>query len=269
MDTTVGHTVCEVFFNILKQSTTSKSSSKTTLCHLVSRFWDVDAGRILIDGTDVHEYNYENLLEQISIIFQDVYLFEDTVRNNICLGKPDATDQEMIAVAKRACCHDFIMQLPDGYDTVLQEGGKSLSVGERQRISVARAMLKDAKIVIMDEATARVDPENEQKLTEALVKLVKGKTAIVIAHRLNTIKTADQILVMEQGRITEQGTHTQLRSNSKYRKYLPYKRSASLLSTYLLKFIPSIAKLITLLKSYFVIGICIKVALSNATLSNK
>lgn len=183
---------------------------KTTLCHLVARFWDVNAGRILIDGTDVREYGYDNLLEQISIIFQDVYLFEDTVRNNICLGRPDATDEQMIEAAKRACCHDFIMQLPQGYDTVLQEGGKSLSGGERQRISVARAMLKDAKIVIMDEATASVDPENEQKLTQALTELVKGKTAIVIAHRLNTIQTADQILVMQQGQVIEQGTHAQL-----------------------------------------------------------
>ena len=183
---------------------------KTTLCHLVARFWDVNAGQILIDGTDVREYSYDHLLEQISIIFQDVYLFEDTVRNNICLGKPDATEAQMIDAAKRACCHDFIMRLPEGYDTVLQEGGKSLSGGERQRISVARAMLKDAKIVIMDEATASVDPENEQKLTEALAELVKGKTAVVIAHRLNTIQAADQILVMQQGRIVGQGTHEQL-----------------------------------------------------------
>lgn len=183
---------------------------KTTLCHLAARFWDVDSGQILIDGTDVREYSYDHLLEQISIIFQDVYLFEDTVRNNICLGKPDATEAEITDAAKRACCHDFIMRLPQGYDTVLQEGGKSLSGGERQRISVARAMLKDAKIVIMDEATASVDPENEQKLTEALSELVKDKTAIVIAHRLNTIQTADQILVMEQGRIVEQGTHEHL-----------------------------------------------------------
>ena len=183
---------------------------KSTLCYLIARFWDIDSGRILIDGTDVREYDYDQLLEQISIIFQDVYLFEDTVRNNICFGKPDATDEQMINVAKKACCHDFIMELPQGYDTVLQEGGVSLSGGERQRISIARAMLKDAGIVIMDEATASVDPENEQKLTQALDELVKGKTAIIIAHRLNTVQAADRILVMEEDRIIQQGTHEQL-----------------------------------------------------------
>lgn len=200
---------------------------KTTLCRLAARFWDVGNGRILIDGTDIREYDYDHLLEQISIIFQDVYLFEDTVRNNICLGRPEATEAQMTAAAKRACCHDFIMRLPNGYDTVLQEGGKSLSGGERQRISIARAMLKDAKIVIMDEATASVDLENEQKLTKALAELVKGKTTITIAHRLNTIRTADQILVMEQGRITGQGTHEQLMAApGLYREFVNTRNSA-------------------------------------------
>jgi len=200
---------------------------KSTLCYLIARFWDIDSGRILIDGTDVREYDYDQLLEQISIIFQDVYLFEDTVRNNICFGKPDATDEQMINVAKKACCHDFIMELPQGYDTVLQEGGVSLSGGERQRISIARAMLKDAGIVIMDEATASVDPENEQKLTQALDELVKGKTAIIIAHRLNTVQAADRILVMEEGRIIQQGTHEQLIAMSGlYREFVTIRNNA-------------------------------------------
>ncbi|MGL6197672.1 MAG: ABC transporter ATP-binding protein [Lachnospiraceae bacterium] len=200
---------------------------KSTLCYLIARFWDIDSGQILIDGTDVGEYDYDNLLEQISIIFQDVYLFEDTVRNNICFGKPDATDEQMINVAKKACCHDFIMQLPQGYDTVLQEGGVSLSGGERQRISIARAMLKDAGIVIMDEATASVDPENEQKLTQALNELVKGKTAIIIAHRLNTVQAADHILVMEEGSIIQQGTHEQLIAMSGlYREFVTIRNNA-------------------------------------------
>ena len=163
---------------------------KTTLCNLIARFWDVQSGKITVGGYDVREYKLDSLMKNISMVFQSVYLFNDTVENNIKFGRPDATHEQVVAAARAACCHDFIMALPDGYDTVLGEGGGSLSGGEKQRISIARAMLKDAPIVILDEATASVDPENEAELQAAISALTRGKTLIMIAHRLNTVRNA-------------------------------------------------------------------------------
>ena len=180
---------------------------KTTLCNLIARFWDVQGGKITVGGHDVREYKLDSLMKNISMVFQAVYLFNDTVENNIKFGRPDATHEQVVAAAKAACCHDFILALPDGYDTVLGEGGGSLSGGEKQRISIARAMLKDAPIVILDEATASVDPENEAELQAAISALTKGKTLIMIAHRLNTVRNADQILVLSGGHIVQRGTH--------------------------------------------------------------
>ena len=183
---------------------------KTTLCNLIARFWDVQSGKITVGGYDVREYKLDSLMKNISMVFQSVYLFNDTVENNIKFGRPDATHEQVVAAARAACCHDFIMALPDGYDTVLGEGGGSLSGGEKQRISVARAMLKDAPIVILDEATASVDPENEAELQAAISALTRGKTLIMIAHRLNTVRNADQILVLSGGHIVQRGTHQEL-----------------------------------------------------------
>ena len=183
---------------------------KTTLCNLIARFWDVQSGKITVGGYDVREYKLDSLMKNISMVFQSVYLFNDTVENNIKFGRPDATHEQVVAAARAACCHDFIMALPDGYDTVLGEGGGSLSGGEKQRISIARAMLKDAPIVILDEATASVDPENEAELQAAISALTRGKTLITIAHRLNTVRNADQILVLSGGHIVQRGTHQEL-----------------------------------------------------------
>ena len=183
---------------------------KTTLCNLIARFWDVQSGKITVGGYDVREYKLDSLMKNISMVFQSVYLFNDTVENNIKFGRPDATHEQVVAAARAACCHDFIMALPDGYDTVLGEGGGSLSGGEKQRISIARAMLKDAPIVILHEATASVDPENEAELQAAISALTRGKTLIMIAHRLNTVRNADQILVLSGGHIVQRGTHQEL-----------------------------------------------------------
>ena len=183
---------------------------KTTVCNLIARFWDVQSGKITVGGYDVREYKLDSLMKNISMVFQSVYLFNDTVENNIKFGRPDATHEQVVAAARAACCHDFIMALPDGYDTVLGEGGGSLSGGEKQRISIARAMLKDAPIVILDEATASVDPENEAELQAAISALTRGKTLIMIAHRLNTVRNADQILVLSGGHIVQRGTHQEL-----------------------------------------------------------
>ena len=183
---------------------------KTTLCNLIARFWDVQSGKITVGGYDVREYKLDSLMKNISMVFQSVYLFNDTVENNIKFGRPDATHEQVVAAARAACCHDFIMALPDGYDTVLGEGGGSLSGGEKQRISIARAMLKDAPLVILDEATASVDPENEAELQAAISALTRGKTLIMIAHRLNTVRNADQILVLSGGHIVQRGTHQEL-----------------------------------------------------------
>ena len=174
-------------------------SGKSTICNLVARFYDADSGTVSVGGHDVREFTCESLLRNISMVFQNVYLFQDSVENNIKFGCPEATHEQVVAAAKAACCHDFIMALPDGYDTVIGEGGSTLSGGEKQRISIARAILKDAPIVILDEATASVDPENEHLIQQAISELTIGKTVIVIAHRLATIEHADQILVVDQG----------------------------------------------------------------------
>ena len=183
---------------------------KTTFCHLLARFWDVDKGEVTLGGTNVRDYSMDNLMKNFSFVFQNVYLFHDTIANNIRFGEPDAPMEKVIAAAKKACCHDFISQLPNGYDTVIGEGGASLSGGEKQRISIARAIMKDAPIIILDEATANVDPENERDLMEAVRELTKEKTVIMIAHRLKTVRNADQIVVIDKGRIAEQGKHEEL-----------------------------------------------------------
>lgn len=185
-------------------------SGKTTLCNLIARFWDVNGGRVSIGGHDVKDYTLDSLMANISMVFQNVYLFNDTIENNIKFGKPNATHDEVVAAAKKACCDDFIDALPDGYNTVVGEGGATLSGGEKQRLSIARAMLKDAPIVIFDEATANVDPENEDRLQAAIEALTRDKTIIMIAHRLKTVRYADQIVVLDGGRIVQRGTHDEL-----------------------------------------------------------
>lgn len=204
----------DVSFTIPEKTSTAivgpSGSGKTTLCSLLARFYDPDSGSISVGGHDIRELTCDSLLSNISMVFQNVYLFHDTIRANICFGKPDATEKEMIDAAKKARCHDFIMALPQGYDTVISEGGGTLSGGEKQRISIARAMLKNAPIIILDEATASIDPENEHLIQSALSELTRSKTIITIAHRLATIEQADQILVVDDGRIVEKGTHAQL-----------------------------------------------------------
>ena len=185
-------------------------SGKTTLCNLIARFWDVNGGRVSIGGHDVKDYTLDSLMANISMVFQNVYLFNDTIENNIKFGKPNATHDEVVAAAKKACCDDFIDALPDGYNTVVGEGGATLSGGEKQRLSIARAMLKDAPIVIFDEATANVDPESEDRLQAAIEALTRDKTIIMIAHRLKTVRHADQIIVLDGGRIVQRGTHDEL-----------------------------------------------------------
>lgn len=185
-------------------------SGKTTLCNLIARFWDVNGGRVSIGGHDVKDYTLDSLMANISMVFQNVYLFNDTIENNIKFGKPNATHDEVVAAAKKACCDDFIDALPDGYNTVVGEGGATLSGGEKQRLSIARAMLKDAPIVIFDEATANVDPENEDRLQAAIEALTRDKTIIMIAHRPKTVRHADQIVVLDGGRIVQRGTHDEL-----------------------------------------------------------
>ncbi len=202
-------------------------SGKTTICNLLARFYDPDGGRITLGGHDLREFTCDGLLSNISMVFQNVYLFHDTVRANICFGRPDATEEEMIAVAKKARCHDFIMALPKGYDTVLGEGGNTLSGGEKQRISIARATLKDAPIIILDEATASIDPENEHLIQAALSELTRGKTVITIAHRLATIRNADRILVIDGGTVAESGTHEELiRQEGLYRRFTEIRERA-------------------------------------------
>lgn len=202
-------------------------SGKTTLVSLVARFWDVQEGNIRIGGYDVKEYTCDSLLRNFSIVFQNVYLFEDTIENNIKFGASDATHEMVVKAAKKACCHDFISELPEGYQTLVGEGGASLSGGERQRISIARAILKDAPIVILDEATASVDPENERELQQAIAELTKDKTIFMIAHRLSTIRNADQILVLDKGCIIQQGTHQALmQQEGLYRRFVDIRKQA-------------------------------------------
>ncbi|WP_342757635.1 ABC transporter ATP-binding protein [Kineothrix sedimenti] len=203
-----------VSFAIPAKTTTAivgpSGSGKTTLCNLIARFWDVGEGSIILGGIDIREYKLDSLLQNISMVFQQVYLFNDTIANNIRLGKPEATKEEIREAAQKACCHDFISRLPDGYDTVIGEGGATLSGGEKQRISIARALLKDAPIIILDEATANVDPENENDLQKAIRSLTRDKTVIMIAHRLKTVRNADQIIVLDAGKIVQTGTHDEL-----------------------------------------------------------
>lgn len=203
-----------ISFTVPDKTTTAivgpSGSGKTTICNLVSRFWDVSSGKVSIGGHDVRDYTLSELMSNISMVFQNVYLFNDTIENNIKFGKPEATHEEVVAAAKKACCDDFISSLPEGYNTVIGEGGASLSGGEKQRISIARAMLKDAPIIILDEATANVDPENEDRLQSAVEELTRNKTIIMIAHRLKTVKNADQILVVDDGKIVQRGTHEEL-----------------------------------------------------------
>lgn len=203
-------------------------AGKTTFCNLIARFWDIDKGEISIGGHDIKEYSLESLMRQISMVFQNVYLFQDTIENNIKFAKPDATHEEVVKVAKKACCHEFIMSLPKQYETVIGEGGASLSGGERQRISIARAMIKNAPIIIFDEATANVDPENEDKLQIAMEELTRDRTVIMIAHRLKTIKNANQILVLANGKITQQGTHEELiQVDGIYKKFVEARQVAA------------------------------------------
>lgn len=204
----------DVSFSIPQGSMTAivgpSGGGKTTITRLIARFWDVQEGSITIGGHDVKEFTCDSLLKNMSMVFQNVYLFHDTIENNIKFGCPDATHEQVVEAANKACCHDFISALPQGYDTVIGEGGSTLSGGEKQRISIARAMLKDAPIILLDEATASVDPENEVHLQQAISALVKNKTLIVIAHRLSTIRDADQILVVDNGKIVEKGVHAEL-----------------------------------------------------------
>ena len=203
-------------------------SGKTTLCNLIARFWDIESGSISLDGHDVKEYSYDSLIRNFSFVFQTVYLFEDTIENNIKFGNPDASHEEVVAAAKKAACHDFILSLPEGYQTKIGEGGASLSGGERQRISIARAIIKDAPIIILEEATANVDPENEEALMQAIHSLTKDKTIIMIAHRLKTVEHADQIIVLNQGRIVEQGKHQELLAKQGlYSRFIQERRSAA------------------------------------------
>ena len=222
----------DVSLDIPEKTTTAlvgpSGSGKTTLCNLIARFWDVESGSISLDRHDVKEYSYDSLIRNFSFVFQTVYLFEDTIENNIKFGKPDASHEEVVAAAKKAACHDFILSLPEGYQTKIGEGGASLSGGERQRISIARAIIKDAPIIILDEATANVDPENEEALMQAIHSLTKNKTIIMIAHRLKTVEHADQIIVLNQGRIVEQGKHQELLAKQGlYSRFIQERRSAA------------------------------------------
>lgn len=228
-DVSFGYGEIEVLHNLsfqIPQNTTTaivgpSGSGKSTICNLITRFYDVNSGSVKIGGHDVREFTCDSLLKNISMVFQNVYLFRDTIKNNIKFGSPDATDEQIIAAAKAARCHDFIMALPDGYDTVIGEGDSSLSGGEKQRISIARAMLKDAPIVILDEATASIDPENEHLIQEAISALTHGKTIITIAHRLATIENADQILVIDGGTVAQRGTHKELlQQEGTYKKFI-------------------------------------------------
>ena len=202
-------------------------SGKTTLCHLLARFWDVNSGEVSLGDKNVKDCNMDALMANFSFVFQNVYLFHDTIAKNIAFGQENAPREKIIEAAKKACCHDFITSLPKGYDTVIGEGGASLSGGEKQRISIARAIMKDAPIIILDEATANVDPENERELMAAIKELTKEKTVIMIAHRLKTVRHADQIIVIDKGRIAEEGKHEELmKLNGIYARFIDSRKKA-------------------------------------------
>lgn len=221
-----------ISFAMKKNSMTAlvgpSGSGKSTIANLLARLWDVKSGNVTIRGVDIRNVPLSELMDQISMVFQRVYLFQDTIYNNIIMGKPDATEEEVYEAARKARCYDFIMALPDGFQTVVGEGGATLSGGEKQRISIARCILKDAPIVILDEATASVDTDNESYIQEAISELVKGKTLLVIAHRLNTIQNADQILVIDNGQIAQQGTHEELlKQPGIYQDFVNIRKSAA------------------------------------------
>lgn len=217
-------TLKDVSFKIPEHTMTAivgaSGSGKSTVAKLIARFWDVQSGSIKIGGVNIKDITCDALLKDISIVFQNVYLFNDTIEANIRYGKPDATKEEIEAAAKKASCHDFITALPHGYNTIVGESGSHLSGGEKQRISIARAILKDAPIVLLDEATSAIDPDNEVYIQQAINELVKNKTLVIIAHRLKTIREADQILVMQDGKLVESGTHEELIKNQgAYQKF--------------------------------------------------
>jgi ATP-binding cassette subfamily B protein len=221
----------DVTLDIKENTTTAivgpSGGGKTTITSLIARFWDVQEGKVTLGGRDVREYSFDSLMENFSFVFQRVYLFEDTIANNIRFGRPEASLEEVMEAAKKAACHDFIMALPEGYDTVIGEGGATLSGGEKQRIAIARAIMKDAPIIILDEATANVDPENEKELTEAIENLTKQKTIIMIAHRLKTVRNADQILVIDKGRIVQKGRHEELmKQEGIYKNFISGRKQA-------------------------------------------
>ena len=221
----------DVTLDIKENTTTAivgpSGGGKTTITSLIARFWDVQEGEVTLGGRNVRDYSFDSLMENFSFVFQRVYLFEDTIANNIRFGRPEATMDEVIEAAKKAACHDFIMALPDGYETVIGEGGATLSGGEKQRIAIARAIMKDAPIIILDEATANVDPENEKELTEAIENLTKKKTIIMIAHRLKTVRNADQIIVVDKGKIVQKGNHDELlRQDGIYKNFITGRKLA-------------------------------------------
>ncbi len=221
----------DVTLDIKEKTTTAivgpSGGGKTTITSLIARFWDVGEGKVTLGGRDVKDYSFDSLMENFSFVFQRVYLFEDTIANNIRFGRPEASMDEVIAAAKKACCHEFIMSLPNAYETVIGEGGATISGGEKQRISIARAIMKDAPIIILDEATANVDPENEKELTEAIGNLTREKTIIMIAHRLKTVRNADQIVVIDKGRIVQKGRHEELmKEEGIYRNFVSGRKKA-------------------------------------------